>query len=416
MKISLDKTLRAISIGLDLAEISSISNINIVEEVSNIDYSTHNFSHHSRKTAYISMRLSNLLDLDINTQKRIYISSLLHDIGAVTELHHSHTANSFVKNHCTIGFHILKSFPIFNSIPEIILYHHENFDGSGPMKLSHDRIPLESQIIRLSDLVELLYNKELPSFKQKDFIRKWIKSHSNKIFSSTIVDAFLKISSNDMFWFDLESLSFMDFILDKVSPNLDIYLNLDEFESIAYIFSNIIDSKSRFTAKHSRAISDLAFKISKHLGYSPVKCQKMKIAGLFHDVGKLAIPTMILDKNGPLNRDEFCIIKSHSYYTFLILDAIGGIDDINNWASNHHEKLDGHGYPRGICDINLPEESRIIAVCDIYQALIEDRPYRKGMTKDDAFAILDDMSNKNFICKNALSYLKESLSINIAKE
>jgi putative nucleotidyltransferase with HDIG domain len=390
-----------------------MGNMKLVEEVSNIDYSIHNFSHHSRRVAYISMRLSNALKLDISMKKNIYISALLHDIGAVTELHYSHTVDGFIKNHCVIGADIVQSFPIFNNLPDIILYHHENFDGSGPMKLSHDKIPLESQIIRLSDLVELLYDKDIPCFKQKDFIRDWIKSNSNKIFSSTVVEAFLNVSSTDMFWLDLESLSFMDFILDKVTPNLDIYLTLDEFEAIAYIFSNIIDSKSKFTAKHSREISELAFKISKHLGYSPEKCQKMKIAALFHDVGKLAIPTVILDKNGPLDDDEFSVIKSHAYYTFIILDAIGDIDDIHNWASNHHEKLDGNGYPRGILSKSLSEESRIIAVCDIYQALIEDRPYRRGMTMNKAFSILDDMSNKNFVCENALSFLKETLTHDI---
>ena len=279
--------------------------------------------------------------------------------------------------------------------------------------MSGNETPLESQIIRIADLVELLYDADIPSFKQKDFIRNWIKSNSGTIFSEAIADSFLNISSKDMFWFDLESLSFMNFLLDKVSPDLDIYLNLDEFEAIAHIFSNIIDSKSKFTAKHSREISELAFKISKHLGYSSEKCQKMRIAGLFHDVGKLAIPSKILDKNGPLDEEEFSIIKSHAYYTSVILDTIGNIDDINNWASNHHEKLDGNGYPKGIYDNDLSVESRIMTVCDVYQALIEDRPYRKGMSIMKAFSILDNMATKNFVCSNALNYLKEALSVNI---
>ena len=413
MKISLDRTIRAMAIGLDLAEISSMENNNIVEEVSNINFSKHNFSHHSRRTAYISMRLANFLKLNVSIKRNIYISALLHDIGAVTEFEHSHMADSFIKAHCLTGYEILQSFPILKSVPNIILYHHENFNGSGPMKMSGNETPLESQIIRIADLVELLYDADIPSFKQKDFIRNWIKSNSGTIFSEAIADSFLNISSKDMFWFDLESLSFMNFLLDKVSPDLDIYLNLDEFEAIAHIFSNIIDSKSKFTAKHSREIAELAFMISKHLGYSSEKCQKMRIAGLFHDVGKLAIPSKILDKNGPLDEEEFSIIKSHAYYTSVILDTIGNIDDINNWASNHHEKLDGNGYPKGICDNDLSEESRIMTVCDVYQALIEDRPYRKGMSVMKALSILDNMATKNFVCSNALNYLKEALSFNI---
>lgn len=411
MKISLDKTIRAMSIALDLAEISSIEDKHkdIIEKISNINYSEHRFMNHSKRATYIALKIANKLNLDNNCIQYLYLSTLLHDIGATTSLKFSHSAKTFIKEHCITGYKILKSFPIFEGISNIIFYHHENFDGTGPMQLAGNQIPIESQIIRISDLAELLYEEKFPPYKQKKRITDWIKSNSNILFSEKLCEAFLKVASNDIFWFDLENISFIDSILDNVAPTLDIYLNLDEFESIAYIFSNIIDSKSTFTAMHSRGIADLAFKISKHLNYSDDKCKKMKIAGLLHDIGKLAIPTKILDKNGPLTKEEFSIIKSHVYYTSIILDRIEDIPCIKNWASNHHEKLNGKGYPRGLCSKDLSEESRILAVCDIYQALTEDRPYRKGLSKNNAFEILDNMVSENLICKKAVNNLKDTL-------
>lgn len=410
MKINFDKIIRSISIALDLAEISSMSESDkIIEDVTNINYSEHKFMHHAQRTAYISLELACQLNLPENNQKLIYIASLLHDIGAASCLNKSHISNTYIYEHCTVGANITKNFPIFHNLSDIILYHHENFDGTGAMKISGNNIPIESQIIRLADVVDVLYSEKKPSFKQKNKIINWVKENSKKIFSADLVDAFLNCSKRDNFWFNLENILSMDFILDSICPNLNIYLDIQQFEEIAYMFSEIIDNKSKFTAQHSRSISNLAYKVSKYLNYPDEKCIKMRIAGLLHDIGKLAVPTKILDKNSSLSTDEFSIIKSHVYYTKIILDRIEDIPDISEWASNHHEKLNGNGYPRSLCADNLSEESRIMSVCDIYQALTEDRPYRKGLSNDKTFSIMDEMVHDNFICEKALSYLKGSL-------
>jgi len=123
-----------------------------------------------------------------------------------------------------------------------------------------------------------------------------------------------------------------------------------------------------------------------------------------------------LDKDGPLTEEEYSIIKSHTYYTKLILDKIDHISDISLWASSHHEKLNGKGYPRRLKAEDLSEECRIIGVCDIYQSLTADRPYRKGMYMYEAFDILDDMVNRNLICGNAVRHFKNTLVSRVEKK
>ncbi|AWI07101.1 HD-GYP domain-containing protein [Clostridium drakei] len=416
MKISMDRVIRAMSIALDLSQISSEYDAPVIENISNVDYTNHKFKHHSIRTTYLALEIANFIKLNEEQKKQLYIASLLHDIGAANYLTKSHSSNSFIKKHCEIGAEITKSFPIFNKISSIILNHHENFNGSGAMGLIGNSIQIESQIIRICDLIEILYNETIPAFKQRNSIISWIKKNENVIFSKNLVDAFLQVSSKDFFWFNIENISFMEFILNTVSPNIDECLNLEQFQDIAYIFSNIIDNKSKFTATHSRGISELAYTVSKFIGYPEDKCIKMKISGLLHDIGKLAIPSSILDKNDSLSAEEFAIIKSHVYYTKVILDRIVDISDISDWASNHHEKLNGNGYPRSLVGEQLSEECRIIGVCDIYQALTENRPYRKGFDKERAFSIMNNMVNENFICGKALQYLKEALTCaNVAK-
>lgn len=414
MKISMDKTVRAMSLALDLAQESyAYNNLDedcIIENITNVNYSNHRFMHHSLRTTYIALEISNQLNLDEKTKKQIYISSLLHDIGATNCLSESHSASLFIKNHCKIGTDITKFFPYFHDLSKIILYHHENFDGSGAMNLEKEDIPIESQIIRIADLIEILYNENKPNFKQRYDIIKWIEHDRNKIFSKKIINAFLKNASKDIFWLNIQNISFEEFILDKIKPKLNIFMNIQEFEQISKIFANIIDNKSKFTAIHSKGIAKLAYTVSQFRGYTSEKCYAMKVAGLLHDIGKLAIPTAILNKEGSLTFEEYDIIKSHAYYTKLILDRIEDIPDISEWASNHHEKLNGKGYPRGLKASEISEESRIMAVCDIYQALTENRPYRKGLNIKDTFNIMDDMVSGGFICGIALKYLKETIN------
>ncbi|MDD3223974.1 MAG: HD domain-containing protein [Clostridium sp.] len=413
MKINLDKIIRSMSMALDFAEISSIEN-NVIDEnfvgkVPSKNFSKHSYQNHSKITTYISLKIGEHLNLSENEIKKLYISSLLHDIGASNSLKKAHISKDFIIKHCEKGAEIISDFPVFSDISPFILFHHENYNGTGPAKMKGEDIPVISQIIRLADLVEFLYNENCSSHSQKSGIIKYVTDNTNSLFSCRIASAFLKISSKEIFWFDMENVSFIDFILNNISPNINTYIDLYDFEKIALIMAKIIDSKSSFTAKHSRGIAQLAYLVSKHIGYSDEKCLKMRIAGLLHDVGKLAIPNNILDKNGKLTDSEFSIIKSHVYYTKIFLDRIDGIKDISDWASNHHEKLNGTGYPRKLNSSNLSEECRIMCVCDIYQALTEDRPYRSGLSTEKAFTILNEMVSDGLICSDAFDKLKDTL-------
>ncbi|GAA0733428.1 HD-GYP domain-containing protein [Clostridium oceanicum] len=410
MDIYMDNILRSISAALDLSEMSSINkDNNIIENITNINYSSHFFLHHSERTSYIAYSLAKAMNIEGSRLEYIYVSSLLHDIGAANFLSNTCSNELFIKGHCETGAKIVKSFPIFKNIGKIILYHHENWDGSGALNIKNSAIPLESQIIRMADIIELLYKENIPYYIQKEFITKWILEKKDKIFSPKLIKGFLKASSKDSFWLNIENTTYMSYILADISPVGNYKLDLNSLTNIAYIFSNIIDSKSKFTANHSIEISKLSYSLCKILNYDEKTCTKMKIAGLLHDTGKLAVPTSILDKDGPLNDSEFSIIKSHAYYTGVILKKIANLKDIGNWASNHHEKLNGSGYPLKLTGKDLSRESRILAVCDIYQALTEDRPYRKGLKNEEAFSILDKMVLEGLICSKSVKDLKYTL-------
>ena len=116
-----------------------------------------------------------------------------------------------------------------------------------------------------------------------------------------------------------------------------------------------------------------------------------------HDIGKITIKNDILEKPDKLTEKEYDSMKDHAWYTYKMLHQVAGFEEITRWAALHHERLDGSGYPFGYTAKDLGVQERMMACVDIFQALIEERPYKKGMAKEQAFAIMRDMAAKNWI-------------------
>jgi len=127
------------------------------------------------------------------------------------------------------------------------------------------------------------------------------------------------------------------------------------------------------------------------------------------DLGKLIVPSEIIEKNGELTAAEFKVVKQHTFYTYRLLKRIEGLGSIPEWASFHHERLDGSGYPFRIQGSNLNIGSRIMAVSDIFQALTEDRPYRKAFSISKALKIIDEMQQESKLDAEIITVLKNTI-------
>jgi HD-GYP domain-containing protein (c-di-GMP phosphodiesterase class II) len=133
----------------------------------------------------------------------------------------------------------------------------------------------------------------------------------------------------------------------------------------------------------------------------------MYIAGLLHDVGKLHISTDILHKNGSLSPEERFEINKHTYYTRKILEQIKGFEEIVDAAANHHEKLDGTGYPYHKAGSQIGELERVMSICDVYRALTEERPYREALPSEKVWGIIDNMAENNHLDKSLVEKIKQ---------
>jgi HD-GYP domain-containing protein (c-di-GMP phosphodiesterase class II) len=171
---------------------------------------------------------------------------------------------------------------------------------------------------------------------------------------------------------------------------------------LAAFVAKIIDYKSVFTQRHSTQISNRAWAMGGYYRYEPAENAKLYLAAALHDLGKLAIPTAILEKPGRLNDEEFSVIKGHVRLTWEMLKDIEGFNAIRDWASNHHEKLDGSGYPFGKKKDELDFNSRLMTCIDIYQAISEERPYHPKRNHSDTMKIMSGMANKDEIDRDIL--------------
>ena len=175
------------------------------------------------------------------------------------------------------------------------------------------------------------------------------------------------------------------------------------------MFSNIVDAKSTFTAEHSVNVSKVALYLAYKFELSQQQIETLELAALLHDLGKLRVDDAILDKHGPLNTEERHILDRHGFDSEMILRKIDGFKEIACLASTHHETLDGKGYPYQKHEEALSIESRILMLSDVFQALVQNRPYREQLTIPKILEILHEMKTEGKIDIHVLAIIEENI-------
>ncbi len=177
----------------------------------------------------------------------------------------------------------------------------------------------------------------------------------------------------------------------------DSYLQLKKtyFELIESL-TKAVDAKDSYTAGHSTRVSLYSRVIGKSLGLSKKELTRLKVAALFHDIGKIGIPDSVLLKEGRLTDEEFATIKTHTVTGSKILSPVTLLSDIVPGVKHHHEKFDGSGYPDGLSGEDIPLDARILAIADSFDAMTSDRSYRRKMSYEAALSELEKCSGSQF--------------------
>lgn len=381
MKLELTKFLNSLTMALDYAEQEVIRTAR----------------NHGKRVAVLTNLMAVAAGLDRETVFALTQAAVLHDCALAEYLNDELNGEVSVPDeqhmsaHCIAGENMLVKLPVYQLTPGAVLYHHERADGRGALGKTAAETPLTAQLIHMADVVDVNFSLDTMDPEKYAALLAWLERERGAAVSDESADLFLKIA-------DYDTLSAIAGegcrpILRKMLPEFDDEVSTEVLREMSSVFARITDYKSHFTWRHSLGIAEKAEQMGRFYGYDTELCDKLYIAGALHDIGKLLIGNDILEKPGKLTGDEYQTIQNHAMGTWDLLHGIGGLEEISRWAALHHEKLDGSGYPFGYTAAQLGRHERLMACLDIYQALVEDRPYKAPMSHREAMEILDRMGS-----------------------
>ena len=355
---------------------------------------------HAERVAYIAVLLGRTYGVSDSVLLSLAAAAALHD-NALTEccsLRWQTQPEPFLadakrkdfslalRSHCFMGEKNLQLFAFYPMVRNAILYHHENADGSGPFHLQPTATPLFAQYIHLAHLLDCHFSLNQMSLETQPLIDVWLRRHTDHLFTAELAAAFASLCPAALAD-DLRDSNIRQ-RLQNLLPHVAQEYPRSELQNMATLFAHIIDYKSHFTCTHSADIAQKAEQLGRYLQQDTETCTKLYLAGALHDIGKLTVASAILEKPDRLTPREYTIVKKHALASWQILKPLTDLLDVVEWAASHHEKLNGSGYPFGKNAAQLSFGARLLGCIDIYQALIEARPYKKVMPHRQAISMM----------------------------
>ncbi|MCK4886509.1 MAG: HD domain-containing protein [Planctomycetes bacterium] len=375
-----------------------------------LDFVHHSVVDHQQRTTYIAVSIAKQLGVSKPDMADLFFAAILHDIGLIgvenriSGIHKGVFGNPMW--HCETGYNLLKNLPLFTKASKVVRFHHLPWENGKGTEYKNMNVPFLSHILVLADSIERMIDRNVNILDQSEFIVEQVDLLRGEKYHPDCVNAFHEICNIESFWLDCVSNQIYNIIVTQIAwPTL--ILDEEAIAPIARIFANVIDATSKWTATHSSGVATAAVELSDRLHFSDREKFLMRSAGYFHDIGKLTIPTSILDKPDKLSTQERHVLNSHTYYTFNFLNTIGGLPQVTEWAAFHHERLDGNGYPFHHNGKVLTLGSRIMAVADVFAALTEDRPYHKKMDRNKALSIINKLAGSSGLDYDVVKVLEK---------
>lgn len=293
-------------------------------------------------------------------------------------------ARALVQTRCERGADIARLLGLSNDTVQAIRGIDEHWDGHGqPYARAGEDTPLLARIVGLSQTVEVFSNTYGVSAAYD-----MATARRGRWFDPHLVDALCGFRRDHEFWRALADGSELHALGTMAPADTTTAASEDALDRITEGFAQVVDAKSPWTYQHSNGVAMIAVAIAERLGLTPQECRTLRRAALLHDLGKLAVSNLILDKPGRLTDAELTAVRTHPAHTAAVLQRVSCLAPIAGIAAAHHERLDGQGYHHGLDARTLPLAARVLAVADICDALRASRPYRAGLTPDQVMEVL----------------------------
>ena len=255
---------------------------------------------------------------------------------------------------------------------------YEQWDGKGgPQKLRGEGVSLPARIVQLADLTEVAYRRH-----GLDAAREYVRKRRGKQFDPTLAELFLDEADELVADIDAASSCWQEVI--DAEPSLKRVVAGADLDAALEAMADLVDMKSPQMSGHSRGVANLAAEAGQVSGLPEDELTALRRAGFLHDLGRLGVSNAIWDKPAPLTPAETERARLHPYLTDRMLVGVPTLARSRELAANHHERLDGSGYPRGIGATQLTTADRLLAAADVYHAMTEPRAYRPAKDESEA--------------------------------
>ncbi len=365
---------------------------------------------HQRRTADLVGRIAGVLGLDGADRDALVIAAKVHDIGKISvpsEISSKPATLTpleakVMRGHVAAGHGVLVQAGLPRDIAEAVFQHHERLDGTGyPRGLAGAELTPAARILCVADVFEAMtsHRPYRPAHSDQDALA-FLRRYAGRRFDADVVSACQDAVRDADPWNARVSASFpmLSIARSAVTPGdtpqqLRAYAETSRgisttlgqpLSEMTVAMASQVEIKDAYTAGHQRRVADLSTAIAGRLGLDVADRACLATSALLHDIGKVTIPNKILHKSADLSPVEFELIKTHVDCGFEILDPVTFPGPVSDIVLNHHERLDGSGYPRGVRGSAIPPEARIIAVADTTEAMMFDRPYRPALGWDAA--------------------------------
>lgn len=381
---------------------------------------------HAQRVCYIATVLADGLDATPEQRATVFFAALFHDIGApLTATDIWRTAGisedllfapsplksieevsadfaladdgviiDAMHQHALLGAETVVALECGEDVATAVRHHHERFDGTGyPQGLAGNAIPVEARIVAVADMAESLIAQESSSLAARRRLASALSQYAGgSVWDRTLLDPeivarLLGRGQSDEFWLGLYASDLTESLL-ALRPSTDQRRRRKRVIRFAEVFADLTDAKGGHTVGHSRRTADGAGKLAELAGLDPAHVEMIRVAALLHDVGLLGVPARVMAKPDILSVSEMQVMRQHPSHAELILAGLAGFEEIAFWIARHHERPDGRGYPEMLSGDDIPLESRIISVADVYSALTGERPHRGAVSRKDAKQIV----------------------------
>jgi len=288
---------------------------------------------------------------------------------------------------CERGAEIVRKLEMGELAAEAVRCIDEHWDGSGyPESLRGNDIPLLARICSLAQNLDVFATDS-----GTEAAMEVVRQRSGKWFDPELVKIAEDLNELGMLWADAvvsDGVENTRIAVLELDPGVHARLSEERVDRICEAFASVVDAKSPFTYRHSIGVADVAVQLAEEMGLAPERVRLVRRAALLHDIGKLHVSNTILDKEGDLTREEWVEILKHPAVTKSILERVSSFRELAVIAGEHHERVDGSGYPLGLKGHQMSIESRVIALADTFAALAEERPYREAIEPRKILSIL----------------------------